>query len=255
MDNLSTIIELVPTIVALIAAVFAWVTFRFSRYDKLKAENDSTQKALNALKGDLNVISGWAHPYDDRPLDDYRVLKDGSYYKDWRRPHRVVFRFNYDAVRGIRQNPPTPTFDNQLLHELALLDHAITNFFSLLDRYERMVQGEAELGRKVYRKTEEEKSGISVEYTKEEKELQEVAFRLNYQIHVGAIGAQTEKDKKSPGLHWAYEQVQQSVERVEKTLKKPGAFSYEHKFYIGGDLVALGFLGVVLFFLYRLFTA
>src|SRR6202008_2971989 len=107
--------------------------------------------------------------------------------------------FNYDAVRSVRQNPPTPKFDIQLLSDLAALDHAITNLFSLLDRYDRIAQADSPTLKKLYLKMSEEEAGQQVEYTEAEKELQEIAFRLNHQIHVGGIGAEEQHDKNNPG--------------------------------------------------------
>src|SRR6266852_2539970 len=118
--------QLISATVALCSASFAWVTFRVTRHDKKVADYGGLRRALTALRQDLAVISEWAPGYEQKSLDEYRTLRNGEYYKDWRRPHRVVYRFNYDAVRSIRQNPPTPKFDTQLLSDLATLDHAIT---------------------------------------------------------------------------------------------------------------------------------
>jgi len=233
--------QLISTVVALCSAGFAWVTFRFTRHEKKVADHGALQRALTALRQDLAVISEWAPGYERKSLDEYRTLKNGDFYKDWRRPHRVVYRFNYDAVRSIRQNPPTPKFDTQLLSDLAALDHAITNLFSLLDRYDRIAQADAPTMRKLYLKMTAEEAGQQVDYTEAEKELQEIAYRLNYQIHVGGIGSEESKDKEGPGLHWAYEQARQSLNRVESNLKEPNFLTYDHRVYILGDLLAVGF--------------
>jgi hypothetical protein len=233
--------QLISTIVALCSAGFAWVTFRFTRHDKRVADHGALQRALVGLKQDLAVISEWAPGYERKSLDEYRTLNAGRFHKDWSRPSRVVFRFNYDAVRNIRQNPPTPNFDTQLLSDLATLDHAITNLFSLLDRYDRIVQADAPTMRKLYLKMTAEAAGQQVDYTEVEKELQEIAYRLNYQIHVDGIGAEEQKDKEAPGLHWAYEQTAQSLNRVQSNLKEPKFLAYDHLFYILGDLFAVVF--------------
>jgi hypothetical protein len=233
---------LISATVALCSAAFAWVLFRFTRHDKKVADYGAVRRALLALSQDLAVISEWAPAYERKSLDEYRTLGDGRFYKSWRRPHRVVFRFNYDAVRSIRQNPPTPSFDIQLLSDLATLDHAITNFFSLLDRYERIAQADAPILRKLYLKMSQEEAGQQVDYTEEEKEFQEVAYRLNYQIHIGAIGAEEQQDKEAPGLHWAYEQARQSLCRVESSLKAPTFLTHDHQFYVVGDLTAVTFI-------------
>jgi hypothetical protein len=236
--------QLVSTIVALCSAGFAWVTFRFTRHDKKVADHGALQRALLGLKQDLAVISEWASGYQRKSLDEYRTLKNGEFYKDWSRPSRVVFRFNYDAVRSIRQNPPTPNFDTQLLSDLAILDHAIMNLFSLLDRYDRIVQADATTIKKLYLKMPEKEVGQQVDYTEAEQELQEIAYRLNYQIHVDGIGAEGQKDKEAPGLHWAYEQAAQSLNRVQSNLKEPKFLTYDHLFYILGDLFAVVFFVV-----------
>jgi hypothetical protein len=199
--------QLISATVALCTAGFAWVTFRVTRRDKKVADYQALRRALAALRQDLSVISEWAGGYERKSLEEYRILKDGQHYKDWRRPHRVVFRFNYDSIRSIRQNPPTPNFDTRLLSDLAVLDHAITNLFSLLDRYDRIVQGDAASLKKLYLKMTKEDAGEQVDYTDGEKELQEIAYRLNYQIHVDGIGAEEQKDKEAPGLHWAHKQA------------------------------------------------
>jgi hypothetical protein len=241
--------QLLGNIVALLSASLAWLAFRTTRYDRRVAEYDSVQRALNALRYDLKVISEWAPPYERKSLEEYRILKNGDYYNDWCRPHRIIFRFNYDAVRAVRQNPPVPNFDEQLLSDLATLDHAITNFFSVLDRYERMVQSDPKLLRQFYLKMEAEKAGEKVKYSKDEKELQELAYRLNHGIHVGAIGSEEPEDRDSPGLHWAYEQARQSVDRIaRKWSKRPGVFTYEHPSYFIGDFSALTFFGLALLF-------
>ncbi len=233
--------QLISATVALISAGFAWVTFRVTRRDKKVADYSSLRRALTALRQDLGIISEWAPAYERKSLDEYRTLRNGQHYKDWRRPHRIVFRFNYDSVRSLRQNPPTPNFDTQLLSDLAVLDHAITNLFSLLDRYDRITQADATIIRKLYLKMTEEDSGQQVDYTEGEKELQEIAYRLNYQIHVDGIGAKEQKDKQAPGLHWAYEQAKQSLNRVESNLKQPSLVTYDHQLYIVGDLFAVAF--------------
>jgi len=233
--------QLISTIVALCSAGFAWVTFRVTRRDKKVADYGALQRALTALRQDLAVISEWAPGYERKSQDEYRTLENGKYYKDWRKPHRLIYRFNYNSVRGIRQNPPTPNFDAQLLSDLATLDHAITNLFSLLDRYDRIAQADVPIMRKLYLKMGDEDAGQQVNYTEEEKELQEVVYRLNYQIHVGGVGAEEEEDKNNPGLHWAYEQVKQSLNRVESNLKEPNFLTYDHQFYIVGDLLAVVF--------------
>jgi hypothetical protein len=244
----------ISTIVALCSAGFAWVTFRITRRDKKVADYQAIRRALAALRQDLGVISEWAGAYERKSLDEYRTLKNGQFYKDWRRPHRVVFRFNYDSLRSIRQNPPTPDFDTRLLTDLAAVDHAITNLFSLLNRYDRIAQADAANVRKLYLKMAKEEAGEQVDYTDDEKDLQETAFRLNYQIHIECIGAEEPKDKEGPGLHWAYVQANRSVNQVASNLKEPSFITYDHQFYVFGDLLALVFFASAAVLVLRIIT-
>jgi hypothetical protein len=233
--------QLISASVASCSATLACVAFRVTRLDRKLAEYGALRRALTALSQELAVLAEWSDGYERKSLDEYRTLGNGKYYKDWRRPHRLVFRFNYDSIRGVRQNPPTPDFDIQLLSDLSVLDHAITNLFSLLDRYDRIVQGDAVRLGKLYLKVAGEEAGQRVDYTEEEQEFQEIAFRLNYQIHVDGIGAEEQRDQKAPGLHWAHKKARESLTRVESCLKKPSLFTYDHKSYIVGDTLALVF--------------
>jgi hypothetical protein len=139
----------IGAVVSLFSASLAWVAFRFTRHDKRVAEYESTRRALNALKQDLGIVGDWAAPYKRLTLREYETLDGGKHYKSWRNPHRTIFRFNYDAIRGIRQSPPTARLDEELLSDLSLLDHSITNLFSLEARYERLVQGDVPLVRHI----------------------------------------------------------------------------------------------------------
>lgn len=234
----------ISAMVGLLSASLAWIAFRFTRFDKRVAEYEATRRALNALKQDLGVIADWAEPYKRLTAKEYETLEDGKYFKSWRRPHRSIFRFNYDAVRGIRQQPPTAHFDEGLLSDLSLLDHSIMNLFSLLDRYERLVQGDVPLVRNTILKIQEEESGRPVEFTPDEQHLLTLSFGLNYQIHTKGIGAEEEADREFPGLHWAHKKTRESLIRVEGAMKKPTFFSYEHGVFVVGDLAAAAFLGL-----------
>jgi hypothetical protein len=232
----------ISAIVNLVSAPLAWIAFRFARHDKKVAEYDSTRRALTALKQDLHVISDWVEPYRRLTAEEYKTLEGGRFFKSWRNPQRTIFKFNYDAVRGIRQNPPTTNFDTELLSDLSLLDHAITNFFSLQERYERLVQGDSVLARRVILKLHQAESDPSIKFTHEESELLTLSFSLNYQLHTKGIGAEEAADRNFPGLHWAHKKTQESVSRVETVLKKPAFFSFQHRFFVVGDLLALIFL-------------
>lgn len=232
----------ISAIVSLLSASLAWVAFRFTRHDKRVAGYESTRRALSALKQDLGVVADWAAPYKRLTLKEYETYEEGQHFKSWRRPHRTIFKFNYDAIRGIRQNPPTANFDEELLSDLSLLDHSITNLFSLVDRYERLVQGDVPLVRQVILKVQREESGLPVTFTQDEQDLLKLSFGLNYQLHTKGIGAEEEADKAFPGLHWAHKKTQESVNRVERNLRKPPFFSYEHRIFIVGDVVATAFL-------------
>jgi hypothetical protein len=205
------------TVASLIALAFGWFVFRSEQFSRNSQEFRWTRKVLQGLRQDLSVIQVWASRYEPASVESYRKTA----FKDWSNPGRVIYRFNHDWITKARLKPPME-FDAPLIQSLTALDQSITAFFDLLNRFEGMVQGNNPVSRSTYLKlvsAHQDQDSKEPQITQEEDQLRELAFRMNYQIHVGFIGSDRDCDKARPGLYWSYEQARINVARITEEIR------------------------------------
>lgn len=247
LGSLSEIATVWSSIATLWAAAAVWWTYYAADKASRLQHHAGLRSTLLGIGKELDLISLWAGPEEDTP--GYLKSKHPNEYlrdnPDWRNPGRLIFTFDYPAVKGLTTSEYLTDLE-KIIPDFVSLNYSVVRLFNFYEEYRRYVVSRPELYDSVMRKL----SGTppQADLTQPEIDFTLNVFQYNYRIHVDFIGGQDSIDKGC--LFKAFRKAKASLRAFDADLKRPeGPWWYwalhllAAVFVLGGGILFLKWLG------------